>query len=315
MAKSVKTRFCVISDTHDRAPASADQTSFAYRSPLPSADVLLHGGDLTMVGRTSEYEAMIAMLREADAEVKIVIAGNHDISLDPDYYADIGHFRHQTDEEDVERVRELWTGAEAKGAGILYLEEGLSTFTLKNGARFTIYTSPYQPEFCRWAFAYERDEDRFNPSSPDSELPPALNPVPDFPKVDIMLTHGPPLNRLDKVGRGGNVGCEHLLRAVQRARPRLHCFGHIHEGWGAERVRWGDARDSKAEGIESVDLLEQDQEKMLAERSAYIDASSGSDHPLEFGRETLMVNASIMNVRYKPVNAPWVVDLDLPLAE
>lgn len=33
------------------------------------------------------------------------------------------------------------------------------------------------------------------------------------------------------------------------------------------------------------------------------------------GESTLFVNASIMNVNYRPVNAPWVVDLDLPLGK
>lgn len=31
------------------------------------------------------------------------------------------------------------------------------------------------------------------------------------------------------------------------------------------------------------------------------------------GKDTLFVNASIMDVRYRPINAPWVVDLNLPL--
>lgn len=35
---------------------------------------------------------------------------------------------------------------------------------------------------------------------------------------------------------------------------------------------------------------------------------------MTFGEETLFVNAAIMDVNYKPVNAPWMVDLDLPIA-
>ncbi|KAF2190592.1 hypothetical protein K469DRAFT_811524, partial [Zopfia rhizophila CBS 207.26] len=93
--------------------------------------------------------------------------------------------------------------------------------------------------FCLTALPYFRDEDRYNP--PDQVLPSARsiveNPIPDFPAIDVMMTHGPPLGRLDKTYRGEPVGCEHLLRAARRCKPRLHCFGHIHEGWGAERVR------------------------------------------------------------------------------
>lgn len=52
---------------------------------------------------------------------------------------------------------------------------------------------------------------------------------------------------------------------------------------------------------------------MFEQRAAYVDISKDGSQPLEWGEETLFVNASIMDVQYKPVNAPWVVDLDLPL--
>jgi len=120
-----------------------------------------------------------------------------------------------------------------------------------------------------------------------------------------MLTHGPPLNILDQTYFGEeNVGCPHLRRAVERCRPRLHCFGHIHEGWGAERMNWG---------TQSTGSIEPDGEDVFEERAARIDISEDSGKPLKWGEETLFVNASIMNVHYRPVNAPWIVDLDLPM--
>lgn len=51
------------------------------------------------------------------------------------------------------------------------------------------------------------------------------------------MTHGPPKDIMDNCAPG-HQGYENLLRAVRRARPRLHCFGHIHEGYGAEVVAW-----------------------------------------------------------------------------
>jgi hypothetical protein len=47
---------------------------------------------------------------------------------------------------------------------------------------------------------------------------------------------------------------------------------------------------------------------------AFVDLSKEGGKPLEFGKQTLFVNASIMDVQYDPTNAPFVVDLDLPLA-
>lgn len=121
-----------------------------------------------------------------------------------------------------------------------------------------------------------------------------------------MLTHGPPYKILDRTSRNEDVGCEHLLRAVQRCRPRLHCFGHIHEGWGAQRRNWLE-KTSKA-----YDL---DAEHIMKNRSAHLDLTEKGQSPLRFGEETVFVNAAIMTVGYEPRNAPWVVDLDLPLAE
>ncbi|KAL8908125.1 MAG: hypothetical protein Q9207_001017 [Kuettlingeria erythrocarpa] len=302
-SKTIKTRFTIISDTHTRPPFPSNDTTHAYRSPLPAADVLLHAGDLTNVGYIAEHETAFNTISSASAELKIVIAGNHDITLDEDYYRSTGAKRfHRNIPEDTALVREIWTGEKAKAAGIVYLEEGVQSFTLRNGATFTIYTSPYQPEFCNWAFPYERDEDRFNPSSPGTQ-----NPIPDHPAIDILLTHGPPHGILDETRTGEKVGCEHLLRAVRRCRPRLHCFGHIHEGWGAERHDWGKG---------SRETVEVDKAEVLRDGCAGVDVTAeGGGGALRWGEETVFVNASIMDVRYRPVNAPWRADLELPVKE
>jgi len=173
-----------------------------------------------------------------------------------------------------------------------------------------VYASPYQPEFCDWAFPYFRNQDRYNPvhlATPNA-VPIAENPVPDFPAVDVMMTHGPPMGIRDETRRDEHVGCKHLLRASWRCRPRLHCFGHIHEGWGAERVRWSEDGESHVEGAEWIEV---DEAKMVEEGAAFLDVSRDGERALIFGEETLMVNASIMTVRYKPHQGPWVVDLDL----
>jgi hypothetical protein len=135
------------------------------------------------------------------------------------------------------------------------------------------------------------------------------------------MTHGPPYNILDTTSHSKHAGCPHLLRAVSRARPRLHCFGHIHEGWGAERVRWeepteGDAGFEEGEWkVKEAVSVEAEKSEMLEERAACVDLSRDGGEELEWGRETLFVNASIMTRRYKADNAPWRVDLELPIAE
>ena len=51
-------------------------------------------------------------------------------------------------------------------------------------------------------------------------------------RVDVLVTHGPPMGVLDRTSRGESVGCEALAEALERIRPRLHVFGHIHESYG-----------------------------------------------------------------------------------
>lgn len=146
----IKTRFLIISDTHSSDPKQNAQTDAPFRPPLPKADVLLHCGDLTMVGLLDEYERTLDMLESIDADLKLVIAGNHDISLDETYYNRKGAYmqgkRHEADMP--RKAREMWTGPRAQKAGVTYLDEGTHIFILKNGARLGVYASPYQPEFC-----------------------------------------------------------------------------------------------------------------------------------------------------------------------
>ena len=154
VSDTVKTRLCVISDTHAKAPLPEGDRRHAYRVhpnglPLPKADILLHAGDITRVGRIEEYDVMIDMLKAADAELKIVIAGNHDITLDQEFCNGPGKNRYRRANEDLKKVRHLWTGEEARKAGIVYLEEGTRTFTLSNGAVFTVY-----PTYLSITFAF-----------------------------------------------------------------------------------------------------------------------------------------------------------------
>lgn len=86
-----------------------------------------------------EYQRIIDMLAAADAELKIVIAGNHDITLDGNFYKRVGEsLYHSNQPEDLDEVKEMWTGFKARQAGIIYLEEGTRTFNLKNGAKLRV---------------------------------------------------------------------------------------------------------------------------------------------------------------------------------
>jgi len=52
--------------------------------------------------------------------------------------------------------------------------------------------------------------------------------------TDVLVTHGPPFGVLDKNYNQMHCGCKSLLQRVMQVRPKLHIFGHIHEGYGVE---------------------------------------------------------------------------------
>ena len=202
------------------------------------------------------------------------------------------------------------TGPLAVEAGVTFLTEGTHSFTLNNGAKFSIYVSPYTPAFSDWAFAYSPHQDRFNsPQQTANGITSiATNPIPN--DVDIIMTHGPPLGILDYCPQG-NVGCPNLLHAVRRVKPLMHCFGHIHEGNGMEIVDW---KKKKAAGAGEQPKLRKNE----AIHRFFEDEGSENPYPEAFmweggrGERTLAVNASIMTGDGRPENMPWLVCLNLP---
>jgi len=101
--------------------------------------------------------------------------------------------------------------------GVTYLHDSEATI---EGLRF--YGSPYQPRFFDWAFNLD-----------DDELKRKWSRIPAG--IDVLITHGPPYGILDNTIDHRNVGCRHLLNeVVDRVKPRIHAFGHIHHAYGRE---------------------------------------------------------------------------------
>lgn len=286
MAKA--TRCLIISDTHDDA----------FPHTTTKVDVALHCGDMTMVGGLSNYRKALDKLSNLDAELKLVIAGNHDVSLDPKWWAENLDEEEGDDPEEPAKARQLFDYARSRGVHLL--DEGLHAFALGDGRSFTIFASPFTPEFGGYAFSYPRDENHFNEGP--SYIPEG---------VDIVMTHGPPLPpnsptpasnsssssnaaayHLDLGRRGNHCGCPRLFDAIVRARPKLHCFGHIHEGHGIQSLIW-----SQGDGEDGFDFQELVKDTRLV-------------HATEDGK-TLLVNAAIMGRGGEPNNEPWVVDIEL----
>lgn len=202
-------RLVLISDTHN--------AHRAVQSKLPPGDILVHAGDFTDVGSAHDVQQFAAWAREMGAryEAVVVIAGNHDLSLEKATYAHnykrFGHGRMADSDALIAELRQ----------SCVYLEHEAATV---GGLRF--FGSPYQPEFCDWAFNMGRETEcrqRWASMIPEHDARP----------IDVLVTHGPPLGHGDSCVGSGPQGCWDLLDFVESRPPLLHVFGHIHEGYGA----------------------------------------------------------------------------------
>ena len=172
---------------------------------MPPCDVFIFAGDMSHFGRFNEILSFANWLKTVPAKHKLIIAGNHDLSFDckqPEY---------SWDSEDI--LRQV--------PGCVYLQDAACII---EDVKF--YGSPYQPSFGDWAFNIPRN-------SP--ELADRWNRIPL--DTDVLITHGPPKGILDLDRKLESAGCECLARKLPSLRQlKLHCFGHLHSGYGAAKI-------------------------------------------------------------------------------
>jgi Icc-related predicted phosphoesterase len=160
---------------------------------VPDGDLLIHAGDATMNGTPEEIREFNAWFSALPHEHKIFIAGNHD-------------WLFETQPAAAQKLLD---------ESVIYLQDSGANIDGHN-----IYGSPWQPRFYDWAFNLNRGSEM----AEKWELIPA--------QTDILITHGPPNRILDFTMQGDHAGCEELIKKVEEIRPRVHIFGHIHEGYG-----------------------------------------------------------------------------------
>jgi Icc-related predicted phosphoesterase len=166
---------------------------------LPDADIIIHSGDMTSVGHEHEIKNFMKWFSGlTQYEHKICIAGNHDWLF----------------QREGLRARSLVPD------NIHYLE---NDFVMIEDLMF--YGTPVQPPFMNWAFNV------FEP-----KLTEYWKAIPD--ETDVLITHSPPFMVGDYVPRSmQHEGSPSLYEEViKRIKPKLHVFGHIHEGYGQWKI-------------------------------------------------------------------------------
>ncbi|OJK03071.1 hypothetical protein ASPACDRAFT_1886086 [Aspergillus aculeatus ATCC 16872] len=345
---SIKTRFLILSDTHGHELPEECYTQH-------HADVVIHCGDLTDSSYLTEFRTTIQLLQKLHAPLKLVIPGNHDFTLDtPTFQQKVkssGLDHREDDRRLVRQVygdygevrRKLFTDDLQQTSGITLLDEGIHVFRLANGARLTVYASPYTPSLGGdWGFQYHPDTS--HEFQLDSSGSSSSN------QIDVVITHGPPRGIMDYTtsathGCGRRAGCPDLFKAIARARPRMHCFGHIHEGWGAMVAHWRPPppetrphpQDRSQDGVTTTrnepshftaidhgrstilsKLARLDQHPGKQTAPAVMETSHCTGDPIPLthpggGEQTLFVNAAVQGCSEDfPTHPLWQIDLELP---
>lgn len=172
---------------------------------LPGGDILIFSGDFMGSGyRVYEAQSFLKWFSEQPYKYKIFIAGNHDRYC-------------ENNPELFEALVDDYVDQ-----NVIYLKDDLIEI---EGLK--IYGTPWQPYFCNWAF-----------NIPESDR--LISLYQNIPEdLDILITHCPPYNILDKshdYRNGeeplGSKELETVLSELGEHRPKIHCFGHIHGDGG-----------------------------------------------------------------------------------
>jgi hypothetical protein len=180
---------------------------------VPKCDLLLIAGDITPTSdHTEDFQkfwldgVFRKWLLGVPAERVCGIAGNHD-------------FIFQTRPGSVPRDLR-WTYLQDSGVEI----EGIK-----------VYGTPWQPWFANWAFNAPAVHGEVFLAEKFALIP---------RDTDILLTHGAPRGYGDFAPAGGKNGGAHvgstaLLERIQKIRPHLTVFGHLHGGYGVYTIDCG----------------------------------------------------------------------------
>lgn len=190
------TRICMISDTHEQ-----------HREvEIPECDVLLHAGDITMIGDYAwlkDFDDWIGELQEAETiKEAVIIPGNHDLTFENNTEVALSHMSNV----DATLICDTaYVGTDPENL-------------------LTVWGVPWQLRFYDWGFnCNEEALSRYlREGCPD--------------KIDILMTHGPPIGVRDWNRDGSPCGSQAVYDFIMDYQPKLVVCGHIHGAYGLALV-------------------------------------------------------------------------------
>jgi uncharacterized protein len=178
---------------------------------LPEADVILVAGDLTNYGMRPPFSYQLQAERElemardwferlyAHCPRILWVQGNHDIDMPDDFL-----------EPFARNIRDQSTVLEFQDRSV----------SVRGVSLTCAFDKPYLAQ--QWAFT------TINPLADSSAF--------DFGYHDIIVSHGPPLNCLDRTKFGQHIGSPALQKHVLEFQPKLVVCGHVHEAAGVQAL-------------------------------------------------------------------------------
>ncbi|GFS02309.1 metallophosphoesterase domain-containing protein 1 [Elysia marginata] len=303
-----KIRFVFLSDTHSQVEKL---TGF-----VPPGDVVVHAGDFTQIGLPGAIQKFDTFLGSLPHKRKVVIAGNHDLTLDLDMVKnrrDHLHDKFQISESKFEKALEelqVATSRELLKSCIYLLDSSVTVCGIKihgspwrctnykaetdatkqalkmvnnkisKTSKVVILSDARQPFFGDWGFNLPRGEACLE----------KWDKIPD--DTDILITHGPPL--------GGNV------RTFESS-----CLILLYPEWSnlSRGQGHGDACfDGQRAGC--VELLTTIQTRVKPRYHLFGHIHEG--YGITTDGHTTFINGSNCTLRYKPQNPPIVFDFPIP---
>lgn len=191
-------KICCISDTH--------QNHNFIKIP-DNIDILIHAGDFCDgdLNKKKHVNNFLNWYIDIKAKYKYLICGNHDLYLE--------HMDKKTKNDFIEDM---------KKNNILYLENNFGVYPDLN---LNIYGFPQilKRNMPYESIAFEVDAQKLN----------EICNTTFNKKIDILITHGPPYDILDKTKRNIKIGSLTLLEdLILREQPSIHVFGHNHDEYG-----------------------------------------------------------------------------------